>query len=83
MYFLLITIGMSMLSTGSTNQLTIFFQRKGISRETADYIREHTEYYVITPAGYKLKKSLLECKKQTVKDEITDVMYNVPELFID
>lgn len=49
----------------------------------ADYIKEHTEYYVITPAGYRLKKSLLECKKQTVKDEITDGMYNVPELFID
>jgi len=38
---------------------------------------------VITPAGYKLKKSLLERKKQTVKDEITDGMYNVSELFID
>jgi len=37
---------------GSTNPLTIFFQRNGLTRETADYIRQHQEYVVSTPYGY-------------------------------
>lgn len=68
---------------GSTNPLTIFFQRNGLTRETADYIRQHQEYVVSTPNGYRLKKSLLNCGKQSVKDEITDILFNVPELFIE
>jgi len=68
---------------GSTNALTIFFQRNGLTRETADYIRRHQEYVVYTQQGYKLKKSLLNCGKQSVTDEITDILFNVPELFIE
>lgn len=68
---------------GSTNALTIFFQRNGLTRETADYIRRHPEYVVHTQQGYKLKKSLLNCGKQSVTDEITDILFNVPELFIE
>ncbi len=69
---------------GSTNPMTIFFQRNSLTRETADYIRQHkNEYVVPTNKGYKLKKSLKDCKKQSVSDEIKDIMFNVPELFID
>lgn len=68
---------------GSTNQLTIFFQRNGLTRETADYIRRNQDYVVYTNQGYKLKKSLLDCNKQSVRDEILDILFNVPELFID
>ena len=68
---------------GSTNPLTIFFQRNGLTRETADYIRQHQEYVVITQNGYRLRKSLLNCGKQSVTDEISDIMFNVPELFIE
>ena len=68
---------------GSTNALTIFFQRNGLTRETADYIRQHQEYVVITQNGYRLRKSLLNCGKQSVTDEITDILFNVPELFIE
>jgi len=68
---------------GSTNPLTIFFQRNGLTRETADYIRQHQEYVVSTPYGYRLKKTLLNCGKQSVTDEISDIMFNVPELFIE
>ena len=68
---------------GSTNQLTIFFQRNGFSRETAEYIRSHHEYIVHTPQGFKLKKSLQECGKQSVQEEIVDILFNVPELFIE
>ena len=68
---------------GSTNPLTIFFQRNGITRETADYIRSHSEYVVRCISGFKLKKSILNCKKQSVIDEMQDIKYNVPELFTD
>ena len=68
---------------GSTNPLTIFFQRNGLTRETADYIRLHQEYVVQTPQGYKLKKFLLNCGKPSIQEEIEDIMFNVPELFID
>jgi superfamily II DNA or RNA helicase len=68
---------------GSTNQLTIFFQRNGFSRETAEYIRSHHEYIVHTQQGFKLKKSLQECGKQSVQEEIVDILFNVPELFIE
>ena len=68
---------------GSTNPLTIFFQRNGLTRETADYIRIHQEYIVHTLHGYKLKKSIFDCEKQSVKEEITDILFNVPELFIE
>jgi len=69
---------------GSTNKLTIFFQRNGFTRETSDYIREHKDKYVDeSPNGIKLKKSLLNCEKESVKAEVQDIQYNVPELFID
>lgn len=68
---------------GSINPLTIFFQRNGLTRETADYIRKHDDYIAQTPQGYKLRKSLLTCKKQSVREEIADIIYNIPELFVD
>ena len=69
---------------GSTNELTIFFQRNGLTRDTAEYIREHKDKYVEKQNNtYKLKKSLLECGKKSVEEELQDIMYNVPELFID
>ncbi len=48
---------------GSTNPLTIFFQRNGLTRETADYIRQHQEYVVSTPHGYRLKKNTFKLWK--------------------
>lgn len=69
---------------GSTNKFTIFFQRNGFTRETADYIREHKDKYVCElPNAIKLKKSLLNCEKESVKAEVQDIQYNVPELFVD
>jgi len=69
---------------GSTNELTIFFQRNGLTRDTAEYIREHKDKYVVKQNNtYKLKKALLTCGKNSVEDELQDILYNVPELFID
>lgn len=69
---------------GSTNKLTIFFQRNGLSRDASDYIREHRDIYIVkTNEGYKLKKSILQCKKDAIREELNDIQYNIPELFID
>ena len=58
-------------------------QRNGLARETSDFIGQHQEYVANTPHGYRLKKTLLNCGKQSVTDEITDILFNVPELFIE
>lgn len=69
---------------GSTNELTIFFQRNGFNRDTADYIRQHKDQYTVhTPLGIKLKKSILNCGKESVMSELQNLQYNVPELFLD
>lgn len=69
---------------GTTNILTITLQKYGFSRETALYIRQNkTEYVTIVDGTIKLKMALLENSKESVKNEIKEVMYNAPELFID
>lgn len=68
---------------GSTNELTIFFQRNGLSRVTSDYIRNHREYLEMVNDEYKLKKSILNCPKESVREELNDLQFNIPELFID
>lgn len=68
---------------GSTNPLTILLQRNGFSRETSTYIKQNQSKYVeITASGPKLKLSLLECPKESVRSEVQDIQYNIPEIFI-
>lgn len=67
---------------GSTNELTIFLQRNGMTRDTANYIREHKAKYVVAHNNViKLKKEILDCGKQDVMDELKDIQYNIPEIF--
>lgn len=68
---------------GSTNDLTIFLQRNGLTRDTSDYIRRHHEYIEIINGEYRLKKSVLNCSKTSVKDELNEIQFNIPELFIE
>lgn len=69
---------------GTTNKVTITLQKYGFSRETALYIRQNKrEYIKIIDGIIKLKKSLIENLKENLKNEIQEVMYNAPELFID
>lgn len=68
---------------GSTNKLTIFLQRNGFTRETSTYIRNHKDVYVyVSEDGVKLKRTLLDCSNVTVRQEVTQVFYNLPNLFI-
>jgi hypothetical protein len=70
---------------GTTNPLSIMLQRNGFSRETSTYIRKHKDdYVVITSDGeIKLHRSLAECNNISVRKEVADVQYNIPELFVD
>ena len=69
---------------GSTNELTIFFQRNGLTRETSDFIRKYKHKYVHKSNNvYNLKKSLLQCGNKEVEKELREVIFNIPELFIE
>jgi hypothetical protein len=69
---------------GTTNRLSIMFQRHGFSRETATFIRHNRNEYVVNPStDPKLKRSIATCGNTSVENEVADVMFNVPELFVD
>ena len=69
---------------GTTNPLSIMLQKYGFSRETALYIKQNnTEYVKYVNSEVKLKKTILENTKESIKNEIQEIMYNAPELFID
>jgi hypothetical protein len=62
-----------------------FISGEGFSRETSTYIKRHRDQYVIkTETGeIKLRRSLGDCGNISVSKEVADVMYNIPELFVD
>lgn len=68
---------------GTTNEITIFLQRNGFSRESANYIKDHPEYIIKTDDGLRLSRSLLECKNTDVKSEATIILLNRPDLFME
>ena len=70
---------------GTINPLSITLQRNGFSRETSTYIKRHRDQYVITTevGEIKLLRSLADCGNISVRKEVADVIYNIPELFVD
>ena len=71
---------------GTTNPLTILLQRNGFSRESATYIRNHKDEYVVHDGSndeLKLKSSLLTCGNMSVMTEAASIKYNVPGLFLE
>lgn len=71
---------------GTTNPLTILLQRNGFSRESATYIRNHKDEYVVHDGSgdeLKLKSSLLTCGNTSVMTEAAGIKYNVPGLFLE
>ena len=71
---------------GTTNPLTILLQRNGFSRDSATYIREHKDEYVVHDGDgekLKLRSSLLNCGNTSVMTEAASIKYNVPGLFDD
>lgn len=68
---------------GTTNELSIFFQRNGFLRETANYIKDNGYYIKNDNGDYRIKKSILDCGRDGIIREIKDHIFNAPELFID
>ena len=70
---------------GTTNPLSIMLQRNGFSRETSTYIRQHRADYVIEmpTQEIKLRKSIINCPSASVRREVADMQYNLPDLFIE
>lgn len=69
---------------GTTNMITITLQKYGFTRETSLYIKQTKSDYIKNVDGViRLKRDLIQNAKESVKDEIQEVMYNAPELFID
>ena len=68
---------------GSTNKLTIFLQRNGFTRETSNFIRKNKDDYVYSyDDNIKLKKTLLNVGNKSIRDEVTQIFYNLPSLFV-
>ena len=66
---------------GTTNEITVFLQRNGFSRESANYIKDHPEYIFRTDEGLKLRRTLLECKNNDARTEAELIALNRPKLF--
>ena len=66
---------------GTTNEVTVFLQRNGFSREPANYIKDHPEYIFRTHDGLKLRRSLLKCKNNDAREEAELILLNRPQLF--
>ncbi len=69
---------------GTTNEITIQLQRYGFSRESATYIREHSQYVLVDADGkVHVRNALENCDDMEVLQQIPDIRYNTPELFVD
>lgn len=66
---------------GTTNEVTVFLQRNGFSRESANYIKDHPEYIFRSDEGLKLRRVLLKCKNNDARTEAELIALNRPKLF--
>lgn len=66
---------------GTTNEVIVFLQRNGFSRESANYIKNHSEYIFHTDSGLKLRLELLRCADSDVRNESELILLNRPQLF--
>lgn len=70
------------IAYGTTNKICILLQKNGFSPEVATYIQKNEDSYISrTEEGVKLKRSILECPRASVKNEAYAVWNNMPELF--
>lgn len=71
---------------GTTNTTTIFLQRVGFTRDSAQYLEKPVNYKkYITKIGdeIKVRKSAGECGNESVEMDIREIQFNMPELFVD
>lgn len=66
--------------------ILILLQRNGFSRESAIYIRQHQDEYVVHDGSngkLKLKKFVLNCGSSSTKADAERIIYNSPKLFLE
>ena len=69
---------------GTTNEVTIQLQRYGFSREAATYIKAHPQYFTVDGEGnVHVKNDLENCGDNEVVQQIPDIRFNTPELFVE
>lgn len=71
---------------GTTNELTIFLQRVGFTRDSATFLeqpRNRAKYIVIENGQIRLRKSAMDCGNASVEIDAREIQYNMPELFIE
>lgn len=67
---------------GTTNKICILLQKNGFSSDAATYIQKNDDSYILrTEEGVKVKRSILECQRTSIKNEAYAVWNNIPELF--
>lgn len=67
---------------GTTNPTTVFLQRSGFSRESANYIKNHPEYIIRDNNGnMKLNPLLLEIEHHDVREDAKLILLNRPQVF--
>ena len=69
---------------GTTNKLSILLQKCGFTRETSRYIKQNRETYIVKNENnlLRIRKTLLDCDRESVRQEAEKVIYNMPEIFI-
>jgi len=71
---------------GTTNELTIFLQRVGFTRDSAAFLEQscNRKKYITTVNGdIRLKKAVMFCGNSSVELDANEIKYNMPELFIN
>ena len=67
---------------GTTDSTTVFLQRNGFSRESANYIKDHMEYIAKEQDGsMKLRRSLLMSEHNDAREEAKLILLNRPQVF--
>ena len=71
---------------GTTNELTIFLQRVGFTRDSATFLeqpRNRAKYIVIENNQIRLRKSTMECGNASVEMDSKEIQFNMKELFTE
>jgi copper chaperone CopZ len=69
---------------GTTNKTSIWLQKNGFTSETASYILQDEHLYVFkTEDGLRINISILNCKRDSVKEEAKQIYSNIPEIFAE
>lgn len=76
--------GMNMLNTAQQIRLAYYYQKCGFTRETSRFIKQNREMYIEIDANnvMRIRRTLLDCDRESVRQEVERVIYNMPEMFV-